>query len=440
MVPFGQAKMVRACIALRNRNGGHLLVGFDDRTLQPDKGKPPDPKATFRLDDIQGLVSKYASTPFEVGIAFGERDGVSYPVVVVPSGVTVPVAAKADLVDGSKKKKLVSEGTVYFRTLRANGTVSTAAARPQDWAEIVEICFENREADIGRFLRRHLTGTDLGQALARAGLLTLVPTSPTLRDRATKVLDDGHLRFEEALAARHLSEWEKKATKLGTWSVGLAVEPAGESDLPTREFLNAVVTSNPHYTGWPVWLDTRGFHEESARPRVIAGGWQVLSFDVGETLGFTSHLDFYRLEPEGNFFLLRIHQDDLSPKVKPMSVLDPVITLLRVAEAIAVGLTFTKVLGWDTSSTKLGFAFKWTRLKGRELSPWGSPRVVFSGGRVAADDEATTFAEVPADTPVDAIAPLVQEATRGLFVLFDGFQMPLKSVESWVRRLVERKF
>ena len=58
---------------------------------------------------------------------FGQRDGRVYPVIVIPEGVRTPVAAKADLVD--QGKSLIRLGDVYFRTLAANGTPSTAAAR-----------------------------------------------------------------------------------------------------------------------------------------------------------------------------------------------------------------------------------------------------------------------------------------------------------------------
>jgi predicted HTH transcriptional regulator len=33
-VPDGMAKIIRAALALRNRNGGYLLIGFDDKSLQ----------------------------------------------------------------------------------------------------------------------------------------------------------------------------------------------------------------------------------------------------------------------------------------------------------------------------------------------------------------------------------------------------------------------
>ena len=39
--PEGQAKIIRACLALRNRNGGFLVIGFNDETMQPDTGEEP---------------------------------------------------------------------------------------------------------------------------------------------------------------------------------------------------------------------------------------------------------------------------------------------------------------------------------------------------------------------------------------------------------------
>ena len=38
----GVAKIVRACLALRNRNGGYVVIGFDNKTLQPDLAHEPN--------------------------------------------------------------------------------------------------------------------------------------------------------------------------------------------------------------------------------------------------------------------------------------------------------------------------------------------------------------------------------------------------------------
>jgi hypothetical protein len=64
------------------------------------------------------------------------------------------------------------KGELYFRTLASNGTPSTSLARASDWAAIIEICFENREADIGRFLRRLVSGKNMASIVeALTGLM-----------------------------------------------------------------------------------------------------------------------------------------------------------------------------------------------------------------------------------------------------------------------------
>ena len=155
----GIAKIIKGTFAIRNRNGGFFIIGFDDKTLVPDEHhRPIDPRLLFHLDKVQRLISDFASDSFEIAVGFGMRDGKEYPVIVVPEGIRITVAARRDLKD-EQGKYLIREGDVYFRTLRSNGTPSTAKARPNDWPDILEICFENREADIGQF---HQTAPNRG--------------------------------------------------------------------------------------------------------------------------------------------------------------------------------------------------------------------------------------------------------------------------------------
>jgi hypothetical protein len=224
--------------------------------------------------------------------------------------------------------------------------------------------------------------------------------------------------------------------KFGTWTVSMVVDPLKTDALPDQTFLNVIASSNPRYTGWPMWMDTRGFVDESARPNVIDDAWEALI--VSTSSDRPNHVDFMRMDPRGKFLLIRVLQDDLSTKVEPLTVLDPILVVLRVAEVIAVGLAFVKALDWNLEHTKIGFSFRWTKLKGRELTTWAVPMTFLSAGR-AAQDEVSTFVTVPADTPPGAISPFVQEATRGLFLLFAGYTMPTEAVDYWVQKLVERK-
>jgi hypothetical protein len=190
--PDGQAKIIRATFALRNLNGGFFVIGFENDGA-PSVDPPNDVHTVFHVDIIQGLISRYASELFEIGVAFAVFEGVEYPVICVPTGVQTPVALKRPLVAAGAT--LIEIGVIFFRTLAANGTPSTSQAMPEDWREIIEICFDNREADIGRFLRRQLTGKDLPLLTSvLRDLLTpnepVQAVGPTLESRARGMLDD----------------------------------------------------------------------------------------------------------------------------------------------------------------------------------------------------------------------------------------------------------
>jgi hypothetical protein len=113
--------------------------------------------------------------------------------------------------------------------------------------------------------------------------------------------------------------------------------------------------------------------------------------------------------------------------------------LIRVAEAIAVGLSTAKGLGWDQQTSQLGFTFRWRKLKGRRLDSWSNPIVYVPGGGAAQQDEVTTSIELPLDTPLSAISPFVDAATKELFIVFDGTRLPQQTIEEWTRRLIERR-
>jgi hypothetical protein len=157
-MPEGKANLLKAVLALRNFNGGRLVIGFDNKTLQPLPAAPADILNTYHNDDIQGLVSKHAFETFDLAVGLAKREGQLHPVIIVSPGIRTPVAVK-DPVTAPGGKSL-KKGTVFFRSLRANGTASSAEVQPADWPELMQICVDNREADVGRFVRRHLAGLD----------------------------------------------------------------------------------------------------------------------------------------------------------------------------------------------------------------------------------------------------------------------------------------
>jgi hypothetical protein len=442
----GQAKIVKAALALRNRNGGELVIGFNDKTLLPEVNAPlPEVRSMFRLDPIQALVTKFASEPFEVCVGFSTRDGQDHPVILIPAGVQIPVAAKSDLVVNGKK--LIKAGAVYFRSLRSNGTVSSTEARPEDWRDIMEICFNNREADFGAFFRRQLAGSTPESLRTLLGpfLESVTPKGPTPCERAKSWAEDCRKRLEQAIAKRRKEEPDQEFGFLnfGTWEVALVICGKEPEPVKSADFLNTVSQSNPNYTGWPVWLDSRSFPEQKHRPYVRGGAYESLI--ISYLTGFSNHIDFIVMEPGGRFYLWRTLQDDTTPgKVEPGKAFDPWLAIYRQTEALAVGLAYAKALGYDPTTTTLAFHSTWTRLKGRSLAGWADTQTAFFsgahlGGSKAVDDEISTCVEIPLETPASALAPFVRSAMHDVLFAFNGFEFSAQEIEGIVSRLLKRQ-
>jgi hypothetical protein len=435
--PEGVEKIIKSIFALRNRNGGFLIIGYNNKTATPDlySGKE-DVRSVFHFDYIQSLISRYASDPFEVEVAFGQHSGQYYPVIFVSEGVKVPVVIKRDFrVDGGKY--LLREGDIYFRTLGANGTASSAKLKPSDIGDLMEICFENREADIGRFLRRHLSGDTL-ITIASALNGQLNAPQESLQRRAETLLEKGEAAFFEAIRANPLPAEKTSVLSALTLRVGLALNPSRFEALPTQEFLNKVAAGNPQYTGWPVWLDSRNFRNAADRPYVKDDAWQALIADLNG--GWSQHLEFMLLDAKGMFFLRRVMQDDLSDKVNPGEEMDVILMIYRVVEILATGLSIAQSCGWSESNDNAGFLFRWTGLKGRKLSSWVNALIYNAwGSSPAQDNDAVSYVEIPADTPASALGPHVSQAIAPLFTKFGGYVVSAKVVEDCVKKLLERR-
>lgn len=453
--PEGKAKIVKAALALRNRNGGELVIGFNDKTMQPETtGMPADVEQAFHPDKVQELVTKYASDSFPVGVGFGTRDGRKHPVILIEPGLRVPVAATSDLIvttkqgGKEKKEKLIRVGAVYFRSLRANGRVSSTEAHPGDWREIAEIIFNNREADFGAFFRRHLAGVSpdtIKEIVGHFFGAEVAKSGPTPCERADEWLSEGNERFDAAIVARR--EKDPKLAldflKFGTSEVALVICGTTPKEYDGAEFRNLIARSNPNYTGWPVWLDSNNFTDAQHRPGYVKGAWESLIISYGAS--FSDHVDFMVLQARGRFYLRRVLQDDMATNyVQPGVALDPWLHLYRVAETIAVGLAFAKAMEYPPVDTTLAFRFRWKGLKGRGLDGWGNKeRAFFSGlvlpGSTARDDEAGSCVEVPLETPPSALAPFVAAATKDLFLVFGGTEMPAADIEKMTAELLARR-
>jgi hypothetical protein len=276
-MPEGQAKIVRCALAMRNRGGGFMLVGFDNATGDPSTNdRPPGARIAFHIDRTQGLITRFASESFEVTVHSVERDGALFPVIEIPEGVRSPVVSKSSLAD-STGRQLIRENRVFVRTLDANNTPSSSEAIWKDWNRILETCFDNREADIGRFRRRHLSG--LSASVLRelaANLQEAVAHQESEGEALRRVLAQGLGRFRQVV-----TEGKLELPRHGSWEIASIVRGERPPARPNLQFLGTLLSSNPNYTGWPVWLNSRNFVDQTARPYLANRCGRRLSQGLG---------------------------------------------------------------------------------------------------------------------------------------------------------------
>ncbi len=376
--------------------------------------------------------------PFAVEVHFVEREGQEYPVVSVPSGVRTPVAAKSDLCD-AKGRPLIKDHAVYVRSLSSNNTVSSTEARRGDWERLVRICFDNREADIGGFVRRHLAGVGLekfARLLGTAGEFWV--TLPSIVERVKEILDIGRGRFDPSVNQRGIN-----VPQLGYREAAILIDGEVPSNSATESFLNRLFVAKPRHTGWSPWLDSRGAREEEDQPYVFEGGWEAFVIDlVGGPL-LPPHLDFWRIDPGGRFYHLRALEDDLDGRrrgIQPGTQLDFLLQVSRLAEVISIGLSFGRSMGCDESKTSIVFAFRWTGLEGRLLTSWVNPDRSFRSRGRANQHQIVTTVAVPLETPLSGLAPYVEAAVKDLFALFGGMEFETRVIEGIVKESLSHRF
>lgn len=451
---YGKAKIVKGCIALRNQDGGFFVVGFEDGTWEPDLANAPaDVSAEWDGDQMQGLIGKHASEAFEVHLRFARRDGEEYPVLEVEPGVMSPVAAKKEIADPEDDgKKLVKLHAVYARSLSANNTASTTEMHHRDWPDLAKRCSDNREAEVGAFLRRNLDQVQVGQ-LARAATSvyeSMPAPAPPPAIRAEMFRRDGHEQFQQIKQRRNLLYMPRH----GSWETAFVLEGQAEPRNPDESFLNLINASNPRYSGFPVWIDSRGFVKEDGSPDVqsapytLGNGWEAFIHDV-EPGSIRRRIEFWRAEPAGRFYLYRAFQDDLAtgPKApEPLTELDFVIPILRTAEAIAVSLAFAKAMVAKGEEATVHHAFRWDGLQGRRLSSWARSEADsglygdVGSGYVSHQPYAESLVSVPLDAPASILGRYVRDATAPLYWAFSGFALEPGFVEEITDRLLSRRF
>jgi hypothetical protein len=432
--PEHKAVIVRTLLALRNHGGGVLLIGFTDNGKPRDDVPSYDVEQRYHPDRIQELVSRYASARFEVEVTLLEYEERRYPRIEVSSGIRTPVrvtTAIEQVRDGAPYS-LLEAGEIPVRTLMTNGRPSTAACGAADWEQLMQVCFDNREADIGRFIRRHLGGV----APAVAELVAAVKSIPTPVDEAvaTEFLQLGGERFTEAYARQNLLAGD--LLRCGGREVALVISPQPTGFEATGDFLRRIVSSVPRLSTYPPWVDVLSGSGVARQAQVFQGRWESLLHDQN----MFDLLTFALLDPAGRFYERRLLLRDVIARRADRQrrhSLGERETLTDVAETLVTGLEFARMMRVADEGHLLHWAFRWTGLTGRLVDTWFTA----SPSYYIAEEDTSPICRVSfaADTPAAALASMIRQVIAPMFAMFRGYEVPPQQIDETLAEVIERR-
>ena len=414
--PESQGIIAKALIALENHGGGFLLLGYredEHKRLEPDPNRPASMEP-YLGDSLNAIVKRRAEPAFhvEVTLQMHPKTGAEYPLVRVPGTSKVPIRSESATAGGALKQN------VYY--IRAPGPESRGPRDGTEWDALLRRSILNQREDIVRALRG-IIGIDSGLAL---------PTQPTEMDELMAFVINSESRWSTLNAS--LPDDHPSKIKLGHFR--FAARAIGKSkDMKPVDILQ-VNDSSRDYTGWPPFAT---IYREHMKPAPFDGcieAWlaHIDTPDVG-------HADFWRIRPDGYFFLLRGYQEDSTDPhrrvAEPGTSFEATLPIWRLGEFLL------RVADLATAMFEGEFEIlvdcEWTGLTGRRLFVDKFRRAIRAA--TAAQDNAHTSGRFPG-TIRDILPEAVRMLLEKLYQQFDFLEISPQMYAEELSDMTKGKF
>src|SRR5438094_3579092 len=94
--PREAALLAKACLAMRNNNGGRVVLGIDDLTTKSTPAPAGfDVYQAYHPDKVNEVVGKYSIPKFEIRVGFKKYQETIHPELTIPGGIISPVISRS---------------------------------------------------------------------------------------------------------------------------------------------------------------------------------------------------------------------------------------------------------------------------------------------------------------------------------------------------------
>jgi hypothetical protein len=398
-----KATLAKALVALANHGGGFLIFGFtrsEDGRVSESAGRPAT-LAAYNSDIVNGIVAAYAEPIFHchVSIAVAPSGG-EYPVVSVPGGHHAPIRTKRDGPNGQ-----IVRANQYY--IRRPGPQSEPPQSGREWDALIRRTISNAKEDLLSQMRSILAGAPATE------------TPPDERELLNRWFTQSLTRWREVTGG--LAPTNSATFPRGHVAYAYRLTGVNLVELTATQLLASLNNAVVRHTGWPeFWVPTN----PEIKPYLHDGVVECWIARDGKDHG-PFHSDFWRASPNGQFFLIRGHQEDEAHEQPnwppPGSTFDITLPSWRVAELLLHAAAMAGELG-DTTAN-VSFLVEWTGLRGRDLAHLERRRTMFEGHR-SQQDVYQAHLTVQANQISTSLPELTMRIIRPLYELFDFFQLP----------------
>jgi hypothetical protein len=411
-----QAALAKAAIALANHGGGIVIIGMrgDDAESDLQSHARPASITRYNQDDVNAAINRFADPQLHCTLQFSVHpdSGVEHAFVIVPSGERVPVMSRRGT-DG-----IIDAQRCY---IRKPGPRSEEPFTGVEWRGLFDRCVRAGREELLEAIRLIVDGR-AGEPAALESVERLAAFADQARERWHALLDP--LPADDAARMAH-----------GHYEIGFEIKGLPQLGSLTDLRRRLDLAGQLRHTGWGPFVS---LHRDPLAPRVIDGlieAW-VGAPDAERFQRDSAHCDFWRVNRDSQFFLLRGYDEDASDRAQPGRAFDATLPVWRIGEAMLFVARFART---REENPPITVRCRYVGLTGRTLTSLSGRRAFF-GDRRATDDEVLLTAQATAEEFEDNLAEVLHPMLVPLFERFDFFELSSALVAEELAEMRSNRF
>lgn len=374
----------------------------------------PQDIGRYSQDNVNAAINRYADPQLHCGLQFAVHPEslVEHAFVIVPSGERVPVMSRRGT------EGVIEQQRCY---IRKPGPRSEEPFTSAEWRGIFDRCVRAGRDDLLESIRLIVEG--------RAG----EPPEQDAIEALTAFADESLARWDELIEPLPLGDPGRMPH--GRYEITFELEnvPPLPSMVELRRRLDEA--GQVRHTGWGPFVR---LNRPELAPRVAENAieaWLGLP-ELDRHQRTPNHCDFWRVNPQGQFFLLRGFDEDGAERQEAGRVLDITLPVWRVGEAMLFVARFAQAIGENPSIT---VRCRYLGLRERTLTSWDGRRLLMDGYRTL-DNEVTLSARATAQEFDEHLVEVLHPMLTPLYERFDFFELSSRLVAEELGRMRANRF